>query len=260
MDMIPELQPFDRIARFYDADYRNHTDDLPLIVDLAQQAGQHVLELGCGTGRVLIPLAAVGCQVTGLDGSLALLDRARRKLQAAGYADRVTLVQGDLRTADLPRTDYDFACCVSNTLMHLTTQADQRAVLANARRHLRPGGHLLLDLFFPHIPELARVDGLQELADTWTDPETGHTVHKWIVRQTDVAHQWIEARFIYEEIRADGTPLRTEGPFLMRYLWPDELALLLEVAGFRVVEQWGDFDASPLHSASPRIITLAEAV
>ncbi len=260
MDMIPETDPFGRIARFYDADYRDHTEDLPLIVDLAQQAGGRALELGCGTGRVLLPLAAVGCEVTGVDSSPGLLAQARRKLQEQRYLDRVVLVQADLRTVDLARRDHDFACCVSNTLMHLATQADQRAVLANARRHLRPGGTLLVDLFFPHLPELARVDGLQELADTWTDPETGHPVHKWVVRRVDVATQRIHVLFIYEEVRPNGAVVRTEFPFLLRYLWPDELALLLEGSGFQVVERWGDFHGAPLDSGSERLILVAQAV
>ncbi len=251
------LTNFDRFAPFYDNDYRNYSDDIQLVVDLAQDSGETALELGCGTGRVLIPLAATGCRVTGVDSSPALLALAQRKAEQMGVTARVLLSQDDLRSFALAETGFDFAFCVSNTLMHLTTQADQLAALRTAHRHLRPGGRLLLDLFNPDIPHLTAITGEQELADRWEDAERGATVLKWIVRRVDVARQLQETTFVYESVYADGRVEKAVLPFLLRFLWPSEGALLLEKAGFRVEDVWGDCDGNAYASDSEHLIFLA---
>lgn len=267
------MQLFDAFARFYDADYRHYTDDLPLIADLADEQGDPILELGCGTGRVLIPLAAAGHTITGVDISPALLAVARGKGQAAGgegrearsvvapcsalLASRITLHEGDLRTFDLPAKDFAFAFCTSNTLMHLTTQADQLAVLHNTYRHLRAKGLLLIDLFNPDLARLLAVNGLTELADQWVEPETGIQVYKWCVRTTDVAEQLQDTLFIYEEILPTGEVRRTACPFTLRFLWRAEAELMLQTAGFTVEAVWGDFAGQAYNSASEHLILLA---
>lgn len=248
---------FDGFAPFYDNDYRHYRDDLQLVVDMAHDSGDTALELGCGTGRVLIPLAASGCRVTGVDNSPALLAQARRKAEQAGLVTRVTAVEADLRHFALTETGFDFAFCVSNTLMHLTTQADQLAALENAHRHLRPGGRLLIDLFNPDIPHLVQVAGAPVLADQWWDEARDATVMKWVVRQVDVAQQLQETTFIYETVYADGRSEKTVLPFTLRFLWPSEGALLLEKAGFRVEEVWGDLDGGAYTSESEHLIFLA---
>ena len=125
-------------------------------------------------------------------------------MAAAGLEERVTLVAADLRNFSLPRQDYAFAFCTSNTLMHLTTAAEQEAVLAQAWRHLRPGGQLFVDLFNPDVARLNAVNGLMELADQWDDATTGAQVSKWSVRTVDWAAQLQETLFIYEETWPDG--------------------------------------------------------
>jgi len=252
-----DAQLFDRFARFYDADYRYYEDDLQLIVDLAQDFGDPVLELGCGTGRVLVPLAAVGHTVTGVDISPALLDVARGKLDGAPLPGRVTLVEGDMEQVNLPEQHFSCAFCVSNTLMHCSSQAAQLAVLRNAYCHLRPGGALLLDLFNPDVARLVAVNGLNELADTWEDEGSGAQVFKWSVRTLDWAEQLQDTLFIYEEIFPDGRVQRTPCPFSLRFLWRGEGELMLAAAGFRVDAVWGDFDCTPYSSASERLIFLA---
>ena len=248
---------FDRFARFYDADYRFYQDDLGMIADLADEAGDPILELGCGTGRVLAPLAAQGHTITGVDISPTLLAIARDKLARRQLMDRVTLVEADLRSFDLPDKQFRFAFCTSNTLMHLETQADQLAVLGNARRHLAEDGLLLIDLFNPDIPRLLAVNGVQELADQWRDPETGADVYKWSVRTLDLAEQLQETLFIYEEIFPDGRVRRTANPFTLRFLWRGEAELMLQVAGYELEAVWGDFDGSPYDGGSERLILLA---
>ena len=250
---------FDRFARFYDADYREYDQDIEAIGALAEEYGDPVIEWGAGTGRVLLPLAAAGHTVTGVDVSPELLAQARRKLEGAEFANRVTFVEGDMRTVTLARSDYAFAYCTSNTLMHITTAEGQQEMLANVRRHLRPGGFFFLDLFNPDIPRLLDVNGLQELADQWQDPATGATVLKWSIRRIDLAEQLQETLFIYEENFPDGQVRRTLCPFTLRYWWRNEGELMLAAAGFAVEEVWGDFDANPYEGMSERLIFVARA-
>jgi SAM-dependent methyltransferase len=248
---------FDTFAPFYDADYRHYDDDLQMIVDLAQAAGERALELGCGTGRALLPLAAVGHFVTGVDKSGALLALAEEKVKQARLSPCVQLLRKDLRTFQIEEREFDFVYCVSNTLMHLPTQEDQLAVLTNAARHLRTGGRLLIDLFSPDIIRLAEISGVQELADRWIDEDSGAQVFKWSVRHLDVAHQLQETLFLYEEIFPDGRVQKQAIPFTLRFLWPSEGKLLLQMAGFRIEAIYGDFDGNPYDDSSERLIYLA---
>jgi ubiquinone/menaquinone biosynthesis C-methylase UbiE len=253
----PESDLFDRFAQFYDNDYRDYDDDIEAIVILAAECGDPILELGCGTGRVLLPLAVARHSVTGVDVSPALLARAEEKVHKHGVAANVRLVRADLRTLDLPEKQFAFAFCTSNTLMHFTSAEEQIAVLRNAARHLRPGGRLLIDLFNPDLPRLFAVEGMMELADRWQDAQSGADVLKWSVRRVDVAEQLQETTFIYEEIFADGRTQRTVCPFTLRFLWRSEAELMLQTAGLRVEDVLGSFDGDPYGSDSAHLILIA---
>ena len=248
---------FDVFARYYDADYRDYVDDFDLILTLAQETGDPVLELGCGTGRVLAPLAAQRHDVTGIDVSGPLLEVARAKLAGVEGGKNVQLVQADMRTYDLPRKDYAFAFCTSNTFMHLMTPQGQLQALRNTHRHLRKGGALLIDLFNPDVVRVVQIDGVQEYADHWTDTETGRQVVKWMVRAVDWAQQIQETIITYEETLPDGSSRRVICPFTLRFLWRNEAELMLQAAGFTVEQVWGDFEGSDYDAASDHLILLA---
>ena len=261
---------FDGFARFYDGDYRDYSDDIPLVLKTARTAGRAALELGCGTGRVLLPLAEAGFDVVGIDRSAALLAIARHKLAVRGFAPpasgaeaepddsrRVRLAQADMTDFRLGRKDFDFTFVVSNTLMHVTTQAGQLEALRCAQRHLRPGGLLLIDLFNPDVAYLESIAGIQELADRWADEESGAQVLKWTTRYVDAARQIQETDFVYEEIFPDGRSAQTRLSFPLRFWWPEEGAMLLDQAGFVVDELYGDLDGSPYRSDSERLIFIA---
>ncbi len=254
--MSTDAALFDRFARFYDEDYRHYDDDVAAILHLAQEMDGPVLELGCGTGRLLVPLAAVGLPVTGVDISPALLAKARANLETVPSRDQVTLVEADLRTLALPQQDFAFAFCTSNTLMHLADATDQLAVLERVAMHLRPGGLLMIDLFNPDIGRLIEVNGVMELADQWVR-EDGTEVMKWSVRMLDLADQIQETLFVYEEVAPDGTVRRTRCPFTLRFLWRNEIELMLRLAGLEVEAVWGDFEGSPYESQSDHLVLLA---
>src|SRR5512143_2981956 len=111
------LEAMDSVARFFDADYADFDEDLPLVEAYAQRTGGPVLELGCGTGRLLVALAKAGYAVTGVDVSAEMLRVARAEADAAGVAGQITLIRGDYAEAPLPGA-YRLALVMMNTFLH----------------------------------------------------------------------------------------------------------------------------------------------
>jgi SAM-dependent methyltransferase len=246
----------DRAARFFDMDYEDYTADLPILEAYAARTGGPVLELGCGTGRALVPLAQAGYAVTGVDLSPDMLRRAQARADAAQVSERVTLVQGDYASASLGGP-YRFAYIVMNTFLHLPDQAAQVAALRHWRSHLAPRGLLLIDIFHPDVTQLASIDGGLEWTRTWQDEQTGATVMKFVTRRVDLAEQKLHVNLIYDEIGAGGQVCRTVVPFEARYLWRFEMELLLEKAGYVVEALYGDWDMGQFDASSDRMIFVA---
>jgi len=142
--------PYRDIPELYDLEHESFDADIELLLNIAQAVGDPILELGCGSGRVLIPLADAGFTVVGLDASRPMLARAERAIAEAGVSDRVTLFEGDMRAADqAPGGPFGLVIFSLNSLMHLTTPDDQRSALEAARRALDPRGQLVIDTMNP---------------------------------------------------------------------------------------------------------------
>ena len=250
------IEAMNRVARFFDADYAGYLDELPVLQAYAHRTGGPLLELGCGTGRLLVPLAQAGHRITGVDLSPEMLRLARAKAEQAGVTGMLTLIQGDYADAPLAGP-YRLAFVVMNTFLHLPTQADQVRALRHWREHLAPGGLLLIDVFHPDVQQLATLDGRLEWDKTWTDPATGATVMKWVTRTIDLAEQMLHVNLMYDEIAADGALRRTVATYDARYLWRFEAELLLDRAGFALEALYGGWDMAPFESASDRMIVVA---
>ncbi len=246
----------DRIARFFDAEYADYTDDLPVLRALAQRARGPLLELGCGTGRTLVPLAQAGFEIDGIDSSPEMLKIARAKVQAAGVGNRVRLIEGDFRHG-FAAGRYHFAFALMNTFLHLE-QPERESTLREWHDALAPRGLLLIDVFAPDVAELAALNGRLEWDKTWTDPATGRQVMKFLARTVDPAEQVMEVSHIYDEIDTDGLVRRSVSSFELTYLWKNEAHLLLEKTGFEVEELYGDWEMNHFDSASERMILVAK--
>jgi SAM-dependent methyltransferase len=243
-------------ARYFDADTSAFLEDLPVIQAYARSTRGPLLELGCGTGRLLVPLARAGYTLTGVDLSEDMLGLAQAKVTAAGLSERVTLLQGDFGRIALHET-YRFAFIVMNTFLHLLSRAEQLQALSHWHAHLAAGGLMLIDVFAPDVSELANLQGLVEFDKSWVDPASGATVLKQFIRTVDQANQIVHAVMIYDEIARDGQLRRTTVPFDLRYVWRFEAELLLEQAGFIVEDVFGDWELVPFDSASQRLILVA---
>ncbi len=246
---------FDRFAAFYDRDVGEFDEDIPLYLNFAQRTGAPVLELGCGTGRVLLPLARAGYPVVGVDISGAMLARARAKSLTAGLADKITLIQTDVSQLSLGRT-FPLIIYAVNSFMHHATQAEQREVLNRIREHLQPGGLVILDLFNPDVHLLSEHTGRVEMVRWWED-EAGATVIKFQAVRAFPARQVLDVTYIYERIVDNRHVERVVTPFQLRYLWPEEIPLLLEVVGLELEALYGSYELDPVEDDAPRLIVVA---
>ena len=255
--MAAEAQ-FDTIAKHYDLLYGDRDDDLAMWEDLTDQVEGEILEVGCGTGRVMIPLLQRGHRVTGIEISPLALQTAQAKLDLGRLSDRASLHLADMRTFSLPQKQFSFAFLPINTFMHCQTTTDQQATLATIYHHLQPGGRLVVDLFHPSPQMLLASDGELLLEQQRLDELTGQTTQWFISRRLQLAEQRQEVIFILDEIDQNGLVRRETISFSLRYLHRFELTLLLNQAGFRVLETLGDYDQSEFDDLSPRIISIAE--
>lgn len=250
------MSQYDIYARFYDLDFGEADADLPMLQQFAARCGSPILELGCGTGRVLLPLVRQGYQVTGVDVSPAMLDLAHRKLDAENLTGRATLLQQDMRELDVDGP-FNLAFTVINTFMHLTTTDDQLVALDRIYQHLNPGGLLVIDLFNPDLGRLLDLRGQLTLEKVMTDPDTGHCLMRFHADKVDLGQQTIHITFIVDEIDPEGRVQRTLFPFSVRYLFRYELELLLRHAGFEVEAIYGSYDLEEFASDSERMIAVA---
>lgn len=253
----PLASEFDQFARFYQADYGSFRADLPFYRALARRANGRVLELMCGNGRLLVPLANEGFAVSGVDISPALIEQARKLLTAAGQVEQVRLMVGDVR-APLAGGPYDLAFIAINSFMHLATMADQIEALHQVYHALAPGGLLALDLFSPDPRELLRHNSELVLDKTFQLAD-GTMVQKFVAQSVDIAEQAIDVTFIYDEL-VDGMIRRTTLPFIMRWLYRFELEHLLARCGFALDGLYGSYDLDDWTSDSPLMLAVAVRV
>jgi len=249
---------YDTIARFYDAENAEFTEDLALYSLLAEETGGPVLDVGCGTGRVMLHLAQGGLRVVGVDRSEPMLERGRRKLAVMpDLKPLVSFVHGDIRTAELPR-GFKLIFVPYNTFMQFTDQADQLAALRCLRGLLDDDGLLVLDL--PNASEVISTqdDGAIVLERSFIEPESGHLVMQQSVSALDRAEQQLHITWIYDEIGDNGAVQRTLAPLVLRYIFPGEMDLLLAATGLHRVETYGDYTGEPFEGDSPRMIVAAK--
>jgi SAM-dependent methyltransferase len=247
---------YDDMVRFYEMEHETFLEDLALYQGFAARCGGPLLELGCGTGRLFIPLAQVGFEVTGVDCSAPMLACARRKMTVVptSVVSKITLIQGDMRSACV-RAHFPMVFIPLNTFVHLLTRQDQQRALAVVAHHLSPEGRLIIDLANPAL--LLDLPQPLTLRRRWEDEESGETIIKFTSAHFDPASQLEELILMYDVIDADGKLTRSVYPFTLRYTYRHEMELLLELAGLRTEACYGSYELAPYGTQSERMIFVA---
>ena len=265
MDTTNVVQTFYRRAQTYDLDYAEYTVDIPFNVQLARElvsgAGQ-MLEFACGTGRVTFALAKAGISITGVDITPAMLKVAQEKLTTLDeIRQRVRLLEGDMRNFDAGREQYQYVLIPFTSFLHLTDRKSQQEALANAYAHLAPDGHFLVDIFLPDVTHLAR-----NLGANWVNQEkaierNNVLLVRWTATRYDQATQLMTGKWYYQMYDTTGENRLIESywvPMELRVIFPAEWELLLEQAGFRIVQKWGGFDREPFGPKANRMLFLCQ--
>lgn len=252
---------YDQLARYYDLSHDRLTEDVPFLLQWATETGGPVLEIGCGSGRLLAPLARAGHDVTGVDVSPEMLARAEARLAAApaNVRRRVRLLAGDARTLQLPDETFGLILFGYNTFMHLD-EAAAGAALKRLRPLLRPGGRLLIDVASPLMLSLAADDPDFVLEDTLTDSSHGEIIRQYTAYESIPGEQIVEVTWLYEVVggEEDEAASRTRARLRYYYLYPHQYDLLLTLTGFRLLALYGDYASGAFHEESERLIMLAE--
>ena len=250
---------FDSWADIYDSVYSYVRADIPFYVELAREAGGPVLELGCGTGRVALPIAEAGAEIVGIDSSEAMLAVARHKAEARpALGDKLTLLRGDMRDLSLGRR-FGLVIIPFGGFLSLLTVEDQMKTLNGIKQHLSPRGTLAFNIFVPDLDMLTQEGDVPYHFRDVTDPKTGARYVLWHQSSYDNHDQIVNARIIVEALDADGVVTkRLYRDFQLRYVHRWEMHHLLTTCGFEVESLYGDFDDSPFDETSTEMVWVAK--
>jgi SAM-dependent methyltransferase len=259
---------YDKIAHYYDLTHADLTEDVDYILKLVGETATSVssvqavsiLELGCGSGRLLLPLARTGHRVTGIDNSKVMLVRAQERLarEPETVQGHVTLLEADMTQFKTESDRFDWAILPYNTFMHLTPN-QMSMTLKKIAESLRENGRLLIDLINPTTIANTPDDRLLTLENTFTDPENGHIVMVQSSSHLDEASQLLHITWLYDATPPAGGPIhRTIAQADYHYLYPHQLELLLQEAGLHLLAITGGYDNTPYTEESDRLLIQAQ--
>jgi len=234
-------------ARYYDL---NPTafDDVPFYVDRLPRLDARVLELGCGTGRVSIPLARQCGFLHGLDLSEAMLDLCRKKIAETGLGrERIVVQQADITDYELG-DQFDLIIAPFRVIQNLESDAQLDGLFRCLHSHLAPTGRCILNVFHPNRPrdELLRCWASDEENLAWEIERGGermtcHDARRRLVEEPLILYP----ELIYRTYRCDDLIDETVLPIPMRCFYPDEFLDLIGSAGFTVTGAWGGYAGEP---------------
>lgn len=231
-------------ARFYDLQHADDpllADELALILDEMAKADGPAIDLGCGTGRILLPALAAGFDVCGCDSSGPFLDLLAEKARAQGLSPRVWPC--NLSGPEIPAETFAFAFAAFRTFDHLTAPGAQKSFLTAVRRALRPDGCLLINIANPDPLDLEGAMGQRILlADDLRDPASGRRIVWWGTSRFDPETLLIRESSEYDLLDDDGRVTDSYYfPFSVRYTPDEEMTEMIRETGFKLLDCWGGF-------------------
>ena len=236
---------YDLSSNYFDADYtaRNYNHDIPFYVEMARESGGPVLEMGCGTGRVLLPIARTGIEIHGIDISQGMLDHLldTLRLERPFVQQCVTLQRGDIQDVEVNRK-FSLVTAPFRIAQHLLTREVQCRWLQNVARHLASNGLLTFDVFQPDFKLLANSSERVELERS---DNLGRTLRRYARTSADFATQTINITMRWVHREGDIEREESAGSFQFHWYTRPELESLLADCGFELVHYYGSFARAP---------------
>lgn len=236
-------------------------DDIRFYTELCRSNGGAVLEVGCGTGRILISCAKAGAEVVGLDLSEDMLSFCRKAAGAENddVSGRINLVKADMTNFDLKRK-FQLITTPFRPFQHLATIEEQLACLSTIRKHLAPGGTFVLDIFDPDLDVLTDTDRVLEFGEEppFTLSDGREVTVTYRNPSIDPVMQVVHCEIIFSVKHSDGRRERLVQEFIMRYTFRWEAEHLLHRAGFKVRSVLGGYNGEPVGSGE--LIFIAEGI
>jgi SAM-dependent methyltransferase len=248
-------------AKYYDAAYAamGVADDASFYLELAKRCGGPVLEIGCGTGRVLLPIARSGIETDGVENSAPMLSILKEKLarEAPSVREKVTLHSGDMRDFRLDRK-FRLVTIPFRPLQLLYTVEDQLAALKSAAAHLDEGAVLAFDVFYPKFANLPVGVGEERLEVEWISPDDPSILIRRFYRKdaVDKINQTYSLTFIFRSLRNGEVILEETDTLKMSYYTYPHLRALFLLAGLEIAEEFGSFAKAPMSNSAEEMIFL----
>jgi SAM-dependent methyltransferase len=239
-------------AAFYDLEFAAREHEIPFYRRWCARAKGPILEVACGTGRLTLPLAQEGYDIVGLDFSSPMLERARQKSARLGL--KVAWMHQDCRTMELDRR-FALIFCATNAMQHLLDAESVDGFLGAARRHLLPGGLLLIDVFNPNPKKLMRTAAEKYLQKTFKDAES-RTIEVEAASSYCADLQQLRFTLTY---RRDGQEVKRK-QVTMRCFFPEELLALCRHNGLEVAQRFGDYDERTFGADAPKQILVCREI
>jgi SAM-dependent methyltransferase len=255
------LDTYHVIAKYYDGAYAAKLDlvDLPFYLDLAEQTGGPVLEIACGTGRVLLPIARKGIEICGVDNSLPMLEVLHRNLarEPQEVCQRITVHEGDMRTFRLNRK-FPLVMIPFRPMQHMFTVEDQVAALRTAAAHLADTGTLAFDVFYPKFDMIWARVGEEVPEMEWTPSSDPSKLVRRFFRKDaiDKINQTFSFTFVFRTYQWGDLILEETEAFRLCYYTYPHLRALFRLAGLEPVAEYGSFAKTPMDNTAEQMIFL----
>ncbi|NOY59113.1 MAG: class I SAM-dependent methyltransferase [Calditrichaeota bacterium] len=247
---------YDSFAGFYDLEYGHKDDDLDFYLNMADEFGSPVLEIGAGTGRVAIPLADAGHTIWGIDNSVKMLEAAEKNLLRlpAQKRSNIVLSKQNMQSFSLQQ---EFPLCIIpfRAFLHNLTMDEQVSTLLSIHHHLQPEGILAFDLFVPLYSVISQKEWQDEITeDEFAQPDSGVTIKTKVTH--DYARQLLNISNTYLSSEK-GALQKTKSEMIYRYVFRYEMEALLRLAGFDVLNVYGGFEGQEYDFSSGLMVFVA---
>ncbi len=251
---------YDRLddAWRYESDYGSYADDIPLILELARESGDSVLEIGAGTGRVAIRLARAGFEVMALEKSIGMLNLFEKKLSSEKDSVRllVTLAHGEPISSRFDRK-FNFIVLSFNFLQLAPTRSDRLAILNACYDALSTDGRVYAEVSMPHPDFITAGYSDNKYIKTFFDRGKMQWAVLFQAHDYNSARQELNLKYTYRYLNNDGSTETITRSASLSVIFPLELEGLFEEVGFRVNDVWGGFKREPLSPDCTRIVVVA---